>query len=272
MKANARFRAGIVLIMVLLVFIPAVTAQGAQNVYLTVKTDDVTLGRIVSVVTVPEIGEYSVVITRNMQARPAKAGDTILDKDVLTLQRGAYTNIQLVDRSEVTMLGGGTDGLAARISRVGGASVTTQTTIAATGSDKPVIITCMKTGEVGRITYIQGPFHIQRGTRIIPATVSESLMIGDTISGNDPNGEIVIQLDYSDHPDAGGYTLTGRTRYSLTAYCPEPVRSEGLMGEVEGVIETVSTTIDDLWTKLKEILAGESFEVKTPTATAGVRG
>ncbi|PKG33953.1 hypothetical protein [Methanoregula sp.] len=271
MKANARIRAGFVLFMVLLVFVPVVTAQGAQNVYLTVQTDEVTLGRIVSVVMVPEIGEYSVVITRNMEARPAKAGDTILDKDIVTLQRGAFANIQLVDRSDVTMLGGGTDGLAARISRVGRASVATQTTIAATVSDKPVIRTCIKTGEVGRITYIQGHFYIHRSARIIPASVSESLMAGDMIAGDDPDGKIIIQLDYSDHPDAGGYTLTGRTRYALTPYCPEPVRSEGMMGEVEGVIDTVTTAIGELWTNLKEFLRGESFQVQEPTG-GGTRG
>lgn len=271
MKANARIRAGIVLFMILLVFFPAVSAQGAQNVYLTVQTDEVTLGRIVSVVMVPEIGEYSVVITRNMQARPAKAGDTLLDKDIVTLQRGSFTNIQLVDRPDVTMLGGGTDGLAARISRAGGAPVTTQVIVLGKRSDDPVITTCMKSGEVGRITYIQGPFYIHRNARILPATVSESLMVGDMISGDDPDGKIVIQLDYSDHPNAAGYPLTGRTRYALTPFCPESVRSEGLMGEVEGVIRTVNTTIGDLWTKLKELLRGESFQVQEATA-GGTRG
>lgn len=271
MKANARLRAGIILFMALLVFVPAVTAQGAQNVYLTVQTDESILGRIISVVTVPEIGEYSVVITRNMQARPAKAGDTLLDKDILTLQRGAYANIQLVDRPDVTMLGGGTDGLAALISRAGGASVTMQGTVPRKKSDDPLITTCIKSGEVGRITYIQGSFYIHRSARIIPATVSESLMVGDMISGDDPDGKIVIQLDYSDHPDAAGYTLTGRTRYMLTPYCPESMRSEGLMGEVEGVIKTVNTTIGDLWTKLKKLLRGESFQVQEPTG-GGTRG
>jgi hypothetical protein len=271
MKANTRLRAGIILFMALLVFAPAVTAQGAQNVYLTVQTDESILGRIISVVTVPEIGEYSVVITRNMQARPAKAGDTLLDKDILTLQRGAYANIQLVDQPDVTMLGGGTGGLAALISRAGGASVTMQETIAVTSSDKPVLTNCVGNVEVGRITFIEGRYYIHRSQRIVPATISESLMSGDMISGDDPDGKIVIQLDYSDHPDAGGYTLTGRTRFDLSCSDPEPVRSEGLMGEVEGVIETVNTTIGNLWTKLKELLRGESFQVQEPTG-GGTRG
>jgi len=271
MKANARLRAAVVLLTVLLVFVPAVTAQGAQNVYLTVQTDEVTLGRIFSVVTVPEIGEYSVVITRDMQALPAKAGDTLRDKDILTLQRGAYANIQLVDRPDVTMLGGGTDGLAARISRAGGVPMTPQSTVTAPGSGELVIKTCKKTGEVGRITFVQGRFYIHRNSRILPASVSDSLMADDLIVGDDLDGKIIIQLDYSDHPDAGGYTLTGRTRYGLTPYCPEPVRSEGVVGEIESVMETVSTTLSDLWTQLKELLRGESFQVQEPTG-GGTRG
>ena len=36
--------------------------------------------------------------------------------------------------------------------------------------------------------------------------------------------------------------------------------------------EVVSSVLDNIWTKTKELLAGESFQVKTPTATCGVRG
>lgn len=271
MDAPVRPCALIVLLLLVVVAIPPVAGEAGQTTFLTVQTSDTVLGRVVSI-TESDAGSYSVTITRNMNVKPAKSGDTLLDGDIVTLVPGAFANVQLVDRPDVTLLGGGTDGLGARISRAGGAPVTTQATIAATGSDEPVITTCMKSGEVGRITYIQGPFYIHRSQRIIPATVSESLMIGDMIAGNDPDGKIVIQLDYSDHPDAAGYTLTGRTRYALTAYCLEPVRSEGLMGEIENVMETVSNTISDLFSQFKELVRGESFEVKDPTATAGVRG
>jgi len=36
--------------------------------------------------------------------------------------------------------------------------------------------------------------------------------------------------------------------------------------------EVVGVVLDSIWTKTKELLAGESFQVKTPTATCGVRG
>lgn len=36
--------------------------------------------------------------------------------------------------------------------------------------------------------------------------------------------------------------------------------------------EVVGTVLGNIWTKTKELLAGESFQVKTPTATCGVRG
>ncbi len=271
MDATTRPYSLIVLLLLVVLAIPPAAAQAGQTTYLTVQTSDTVLGRVVSI-TAADAGSYSVTITRNMNVQPAKAGDTLLDGDIVTLVPGAFANIQLVDRPDVTMLGGGTSGLAALISRAGGAPVTMQATIAATRSDKPVITTCMEGVEVGRITFIQGRFYIHRNARIIPATVSESLMVDDLIVGDDPDGYIIIQLDYSDHPDAAGYTLTGRTRYPLTAYCPEPVRSEGLMGEIESVMETVSNTFSDLFSQLKEFVRGESFEVKVPTATAGVRG
>gem|GEM_PF-1600235 len=261
----------IVLLLLVVITIPPASGQTGQNTFLTVQTSDTVLGRVVSI-TAADAGSYSVTITRNMNMNPAKPGDSLLDGDIITLVPGSFADIQLVDRPDVTMLGGGTSGLAALISRAGGAPVTTQATIAATGSDNPVLTNCVGNVEVGRITYIEGRYYIQRNQRIIPATVSESLMNGDMIAGDDPDGKIVLQLDYSDHPDAGGYTLSGRTRFDLTCPEPEPVRSEGLMGEVGSVMETVSNTINDLWTTLKELLRGESFEVKEPTATAGVRG
>ncbi len=36
--------------------------------------------------------------------------------------------------------------------------------------------------------------------------------------------------------------------------------------------EVVGLVLDNIWSKTKEFLSGESFEVKTPTATCGVRG
>ncbi len=36
--------------------------------------------------------------------------------------------------------------------------------------------------------------------------------------------------------------------------------------------EVVGVVLDNIWAKTKELLAGESFQVKTPTATCGVRG
>lgn len=36
--------------------------------------------------------------------------------------------------------------------------------------------------------------------------------------------------------------------------------------------EVASSVLDNIWTKTKELLAGESFQVKTPDATCGVRG
>jgi hypothetical protein len=37
-------------------------------------------------------------------------------------------------------------------------------------------------------------------------------------------------------------------------------------------LEVVGIVLDNIWAKTKRFLAGESFQVKTPTATCGVRG
>jgi hypothetical protein len=109
--------------------------------------------------------------------------------------------------------------------------------------------------EKGRITFIQGRAFIHRNGRILPATVSESLMAGDLIVMDE--GEVTIEGN-------GGGTLKfmGRTRFQL----PEEV------GVKKAPPSSISKIVGDIWTKTKELLRGESFEVKTPTGTCGVRG
>lgn len=264
---DAIMRPCIVIVILLLgvVAIPPVAGQAGQNTFLTVQTSDTVLGRVVSITAAPDAGSYSAMITRNMNVKPAKSGDTLLAGDIITLVPGAFANLQLVDRPDVTMLGGGTSGLAVLISRTGGAPVTTRTTVMVKNYNEHTVTTCDDRAEAGRITFVQGRCYIQRNSRLIPASVGESLLTGDTISA-DEDAEVTIQIEEK------VYNVPGRTRFLITAYCPEPVRSEGLMGDVEGVIETVNKTFGDLWTKLKEMVAGETFVVKVPTATAGVRG
>ena len=109
--------------------------------------------------------------------------------------------------------------------------------------------------EKGRITFIQGRAYIHRMGRIIPATVSESLMAGDLIVMDE--GEVTIEGN-----EGGSLKFVGRTRFALPEEKAVKKTSSSALSEMLG----------DIWTKTKEFLRGESFEVKTPTGTCGVRG
>lgn len=267
MNASTRPRNVLVLLALFALFISPVMGQVPQNVFLTVQTDEAVLGRIISVIEVPDIGQYSVTITRGTSLRPAKAGDTLFSSDVITLQRGAFANLQLVDRAEPTMLGGGTDGLAARIRSAGPASVakTVKSTVT------PLLYATERGNdcgqyEKGKITYVQGSAYVQRNARLIPASVGDVLLSGDTLIV-EKGSEVTIELE-----DAGRMKLSGETRFQIPCETEIEVGPEGLLGSIESFFEPVTVHVEDLWMKFKEILAGESFGVKEDTAEAGVRG
>jgi len=109
--------------------------------------------------------------------------------------------------------------------------------------------------EKGRISFVEGRAHIQRGNRIIPAVVGEGLLAGDTVVS-----------------ESGMVTIEGEASGSLKI--PAGIRLE--IPEEKAVKKTSSSSlsvmIGNIWGKTKELLGGESFEVKTPTGTCGVRG
>lgn len=109
--------------------------------------------------------------------------------------------------------------------------------------------------EKGRISFVEGRAHIQRGNRIIPAVVGEGLLAGDTVVS-----------------ESGMVTIEGEASGSLKI--PAGIRLQ--IPEEKAVKKTSSSSlskmIGNIWTKTKEFLTGESFEVKVCTATCGVRG
>lgn len=109
--------------------------------------------------------------------------------------------------------------------------------------------------EKARISFIQGKAHIQRNARLIPATVGESLMAGDTLVCEE--GEIIIA-----GAESGTLKIVENTRFQL----PEEV------GVKKTPPSSIAKILGDIWMKTKELLGGESFEVKTPTGACGVRG
>jgi phosphoribosyl-AMP cyclohydrolase len=110
--------------------------------------------------------------------------------------------------------------------------------------------------ELGRITFIQGRAFIERSLRIMPAIVGEGLLCGDRLSVEE-DAELTIMLDSKE------IKIEEKTTFSLPACKGKDALSK------KG---SFAHFIGNLWWKIKEKLSGDSFEVKTPTATAGVRG
>jgi hypothetical protein len=109
--------------------------------------------------------------------------------------------------------------------------------------------------EKGEISFLQGRAFIQRGVRIIPAKIKDPVNAGDTISVEE-GSQASINLY-----NTGLIKITEKSKFEI------PLKEEN-----NERTSSVSLFFGSLWTKAKKLVKGESFEIKTPTATAGVRG
>jgi hypothetical protein len=113
----------IVVVIVAGIAVPAACAAGQDNPYqvdafrtvLQVQTDDATLGRITYV----DSGG-AVYIYREAYVIPAAVGETLLHGDMVSVQSGQSTRLQLVDRPDETVLDGGTDGTVVFVEKYSG--------------------------------------------------------------------------------------------------------------------------------------------------------
>jgi hypothetical protein len=237
-----------------------VSGQGAQTILLTVQTDETILGRFTSLTQVPEIGAYSVTITRSMSVQPAKVGDILRHGDIITLQRGAFANIQLVDRTAPTMLGGGTDGLAARIERTGGTSGV-KPVLEEPIETKVFLIPAGDGKDIGRISYVQGRAFIQRSNRLIPASVGEALIVGDKISCD--KGSFVMVAFTNRDEDV---TFTYGTIWTIQREKPPESQFEPVIL----FFKEIPNKVEGIWLEIVGFISQQSAKVSD--AGAGVRG
>ncbi|MDD3977161.1 MAG: hypothetical protein PHI15_03275 [Methanomicrobium sp.] len=259
----------ILILGVILLCIPLAAGQAVSQTTIQVYTDEDILGRITSITANNDIGVYSVTITRGMSVSPAQVGDTLKHKDVITLQKGSFADIQLVDRSEKTMLGGGTGGTAILIEKAGGSSAkgaTPEVTESESGSRTVYVET--EYGDVGSIKFIEGKgkIWIGGGNKLsYQATVSYPLIDGDVLTVTE--GYAVVELHDS-------RVLTVNEGDKLYLYKKEPQKPESFLDPVinHPLVKQAGSFLDDTWESFKKLLRGESFEVKVPSATAGVRG
>ncbi|WP_214084328.1 hypothetical protein [Methanoculleus sp.] len=237
--------------------VPPAAGQAESHTTLQVYTNEEVLGRIVSITPASDVGAYSITITRGTSVQPAGVGDTLRHKDIITLQRDSFADIQLVDRSDKTMLGGGTGGTAVLVERAGSAVGQTATPEATELQEASgTIYVDVEEGEAGVISYVQGKAYIQRGPRILPATVGEVLLVGDSVAV-DEGGQVTLEFDGLGTKDVYG----GDRIHIVGKKVQEP----------EAMLEPVFTFFGGLWESIKGVLGGVQ-EALEPTATAGVRG
>lgn len=240
-----------------------VAAQAPSHTTLQVYTDETVLGSVISITPASDIGVYAVTITRGTSIQPAVVGDTLRHKDIITIQRGSFADIQLVDRSDKTMLGGGTGGTAILLERAGALPGQMP---AATPAITPPQETRREIErlefevdgsdvEIGRITFVQGRAFILRNHRVMQAYVGEGLLVGDTVS-TEKGSEVTVQL----------VTYGSRTIYDEERL----ILAEKVVHKPEGLLDPVFSFFGGLWTSVKDSLS--NVEALVTTATAGVRG
>lgn len=110
------------------------------------------------------------------------------------------------------------------------------------------------TKPAGEITFKKGRVLIERGIDIIPGRVGTKLKFGDTVVVEE-GAEAAISLD------SGLIKVTQKTKYMIPI--PESYNSDTSL---------FSLALGKTWCEAKEILKGNSFEIKTPSGGGGVRG
>ncbi|WP_048150354.1 hypothetical protein [Methanolacinia paynteri] len=246
----------IVLFIAVVVSAP-VSAQTYQNIEMTVDTGGSSLGEIVSVTTVPEIGSYSVTITRGTEVFPVSAGDSIEDGDILVLQRGAYADVSLSDRPSSQMFGGGTDGLAVLFKKSGSSSDSVDEQV------KTVYLPADTGHEAGRVDSVGGSCYIQRGDRILPATVGEIILVGDRISCDEGSQ---VTIEFSSLGSA-------RTFSSGPVWAIERENSETEpAGAIMSLFDEIGKKASEIWETVTGFLSGGKFDTAEPDEGVGVRG
>ena len=247
----------IVLLVAAVAIVPAASAQAYQDVEMTIDTDGSSLGKIVSVTTVPEIGSYSVTITRGTDVFPASAGDVIEDGDILVLQRGAYADVSLSDRPASQMFGGGTDGLAVLFKKSGSSAGSADEQV------KTVYLPADTGHEAGRVDSASGSCYIQRGERILPATVGEIILVGDRVSCDD-GSQVTIEF----FSLGSGRTFSSGSVWAIERESGESEPAEAIMS----IFDEIGKKASEIWETVTEFLSGGKFDTTELDEGAGVRG
>jgi len=125
--------------------------------------------------------------------------------------------------------------------------------------DKEIINACFLDNPTykGFVKTISGRAFIERGIKTLPAKVGSRVKVGDKVNVEE-GSRVSIELFGS-----GLITITEKTSFQI----PETESAPSFKEE-----SVVKKTMSEAWHKVKHLLKGDSFEIKTPTAVCGVRG
>ena len=107
----------------------------------------------------------------------------------------------------------------------------------------------------GSVKYIQGKADILRGIQRITAKVGSGLNAGDILNVRE-NSQASIELK-----GTGLLKISARTKFQIPKTEESSERTSN-----------ITLFFGSIWIKAKKLIQGDSLEIKTPTATAGVRG
>jgi hypothetical protein len=109
--------------------------------------------------------------------------------------------------------------------------------------------------ELAEVTYCKGLAYKINGMNRVPLKVGDKLNSSDEVE-TDSGASMTITM-----PEHGVIKIFAPTRFKI----PE-IESN------QKKLSFLTLSFGSLWCSVKKLLQGESFEIKTPTATAGVRG
>ena len=248
------------IILLCVTLIPLSFAQSAQTEIIEVDTNQNVLATFTDLNHAPNIGEYSIVITRGMTVYPANIGDEVLHGDIITVQQGATASLRLVDRPNRLTLQGGDYGSSILFQR-GSSTISTTPAVEKPGMET-YLLPAGDEIKAGRVVGVAGDVYILRSERVFHATLGETLLVGDAI-GTGPDSSLTVEFsDLDSHvqfPENSLYTIQ------------REAEEDNIFTPLLNLIEEIESEIQKIVDDVKNILIGDSFDNNAPSEAAGSR-
>lgn len=112
--------------------------------------------------------------------------------------------------------------------------------------------------EKGRIVSLEGEAFIGRGIKTVAASEGMTLVGGDILSLREGASATI------DLKDTGRLNISEKTRFQIPRSPYECAKNE--------IVFSINNGVNKAWHWIKDVMRGESYEIKSPSGTPGVRG